>query len=93
MWELAGARSGCECVSWWGWGGWSSFVWWLDEIVGEGVGSGAGAAHCSDCVGVREFSGEGAGAAHIDATGVVVVAVSVFDGDSLGAIPAQNSSP
>ena len=72
---------------------WSSFEWWSGEIVGDGVGSGAGAAHCSDCMGVRVFSGEGAGAAHIDATGVGVVAVNTFDGDSLRAMPAQNSSP
>ena len=79
----------CDLLGVW----WSSFVWWLGEIVGDGVGSDAGAAQCSDCVGVRVFSGEGAGTAHIDATGVVVVDINAFDGDSLRAMPAQNSSP
>ena len=61
--------------------------------MGDGVGSGAGAAHCSDCEGVGDLSRDGAGAAHIDATGVVVVAVDTFDADSLRACPAQKSSP
>ena len=65
----------------------------MGEVVGDGVGSGAGAAHCSDCEGVSDLPRNGADAAHIDATGVVVVAVGTFGGDSFRACPAQKSSP
>ena len=82
MLGLVVARSGCMCVFWWECGGHHLFGSWvrlLEMVLGVVL---AGAAHCSDCVGISEFSGGGAGAAHIDATGVVVVAIDIFDVDS-----------
>ena len=62
-------------------------------MVGDGVGSGAGAAHISDLVGVSELSRGDAGTVHNDAAGVDVVAVVTFGGGSFEANPAQKSSP
>jgi len=72
---------------------WSSWLWWLDEVVGDGDGSGAGAAHISDCTGVILSSKDGVGVVHNDAAGVVVVAIFAVDGGPFEANPAQKSSP
>ena len=84
-----------ECVvvvvlmSSWLWG------WWSREVVGDGSGDGAGAAHCTDVVGSCVLSGRGAGAAHLDVIGEIVV-VFVRDAlrvNSCWARKAQKSSP